>query len=316
MPKRDMKMLIVGAGQGGVALIGLFLRSGRVDSIVGVVDRDMNAPGIALAQELGIAVSTNFRDFLGIEGLYEIINVTGREDVQLELLESQPAGVEVVGGHSAKMLWDLIDEHEKIENELQESRKTLQRAYDGMDQKVRERTFELKHEMDDRMDAERRVEHLNKVLRAIRSVSQLIIKENNRDHLVQEICNILVETRGYLIAWIALIDETAGEPYVVSAAVDRPVKSAVSLIKSGDYPPCYTETLSDSGLIYFQDVSVSCKKCVLSEEYCGGGRLCIRIEYGEQVYGILVVALPGEYAIDIEEQELFVEMAGDIAYAL
>jgi len=52
------------------------------------------------------------------------------------------------------------------------------------------------------------LEHLNRVLRAIRNVNQLIVREKDRERLIRQACELLVETRGFNGAWIAL----PGEP--------------------------------------------------------------------------------------------------------
>ena len=59
----------------------------------------------------------------------------------------------------------------------------------------------------ERKQAEEKIKHLNLVLRAIRSVNQLITKEKNRERLLKGACNNLIKTRGYHSAWIALLDE-------------------------------------------------------------------------------------------------------------
>jgi len=57
---------------------------------------------------------------------------------------------------------------------------------------------------------EERMEHLNAVLRAIRNVNQLLVKEKDRSRLLKGVCDILIETRGYHSSWIALLDESGG----------------------------------------------------------------------------------------------------------
>ena len=54
----------------------------------------------------------------------------------------------------------------------------------------------------ERRRAEARIRHLNQLLRAIRDVNSLIVKERNPRKLLQETCEILVKTRGYLLVWI------------------------------------------------------------------------------------------------------------------
>jgi hypothetical protein len=70
-------------------------------------------------------------------------------------------------------------------------------------QRLQQRVAELEQ-------TEKRLEHLNAVLRAIRSVNQLITQERNRDRLLQGACDRLIETCGYRNVWIALLDERGG----------------------------------------------------------------------------------------------------------
>lgn len=117
MPESKTNILIVGAGKGGKLLIELFYNSGTVN-IQGVVDINRGAPGIQLARELGIPTATSYREFLDNKELDEIINVTASKSVQEDLLSRKPLHVEVIGGHSAKLIWDLIEERRRLEDAL------------------------------------------------------------------------------------------------------------------------------------------------------------------------------------------------------
>jgi len=55
---------------------------------------------------------------------------------------------------------------------------------------------------------ERRTEHLNLVLQTIRNINQLIVRETDRDRLIQRVCNALTEGRDFFNAWIVLLDES------------------------------------------------------------------------------------------------------------
>jgi len=65
-------------------------------------------------------------------------------------------------------------------------------------------------DISERKAATERAEHLERVLRAIRNVNQLIARETDRDRLLQGVCDSLIETRGYYNVWIALFDERGG----------------------------------------------------------------------------------------------------------
>ena len=61
-----------------------------------------------------------------------------------------------------------------------------------------------------------RVSELNRLLLAIRGVNRLIVRERDPQRLLEEACNILVQTRGYALAWIGLA--VPGSARVVPAA--------------------------------------------------------------------------------------------------
>ena len=44
--------------------------------------------------------------------------------------------------------------------------------------------------------------------------------------------------------------------------------------------------------------------------------MAARLEYAGEVFGLMSAAVDGDYAIDEEEQSLFEEVAGDVAFAL
>lgn len=90
--------------------------------------------------------------------------------------------------------------------DLKESRKGLEEYSKSL-----ERTNEqLKREITEHKRAEKRIEHLNSVLKAIRNVNQLIIEEKDRDSLLWKACDALIEARGYDAAWLGFLsdDET------------------------------------------------------------------------------------------------------------
>ena len=112
-----VRMFIIGAGKGGKALIELFSGSKTIE-IIGVVDINQDAPGMELAKELKIPVARDYRKFINKKGLNQIFNATGSDEVQEELIRAKPAGVEVIGSHSARLMWELIEERRKADEEL------------------------------------------------------------------------------------------------------------------------------------------------------------------------------------------------------
>jgi predicted dehydrogenase len=97
-----IKVLSIGAGKGGTAVLKLLHNDPQVE-IVGIADINPNAPGIKLAKEWGTPTSENFQDFLK-EKIDTIIDVTGNDEVAQQLPRIKPLEAEVMGGLSAKLM--------------------------------------------------------------------------------------------------------------------------------------------------------------------------------------------------------------------
>jgi PAS domain S-box-containing protein len=175
---------------------------------------------------------------------------------------------------------------------------------------------EIAQEITERKRSEEKIEHLNLVLSAIRNVNQLITRERDRNRLLQGACETLIETRGYHSAWIALLDESEGPVATAEAGLGKDFLPLGERLKRGELPDCGRRALRQSGGVVTEDPSTTCAACPLSSMYDGRGAVTIRLEHGGKVYGLLSVSIPRDLAADKEEQGLFEEVAGDIAFAL
>jgi PAS domain S-box-containing protein len=168
----------------------------------------------------------------------------------------------------------------------------------------------------ERKQAEEKVKHLNLVLRAIRNVNQLIVKEKNRERLLKGACNNLVETRGYYSAWIALLDESGKLETYAEAGLGKAFLPIIELLKRGKLTTCSQKALKQQEIVITENPASTCPECPLAQEYSGRGAMTIRLEYNEKVYGLISVSIPVHLAVDQEEQSLFKEVAGDIAFSI
>lgn len=98
---------IIGAGRGGTALIEIFANDPLVQ-IVGVAEVNPGAPGLELATQLKIPVTHDYQQLLTMERVDLIIDVSGDPDVWQFLQDFHRMGVTVIGGASAKFMWELI----------------------------------------------------------------------------------------------------------------------------------------------------------------------------------------------------------------
>jgi transcriptional regulator with GAF, ATPase, and Fis domain len=108
------RIILIGGGSGGKALVELFHKDPSVE-IVGVADKDENAPGLVLARELSLPVTTNYRELLTTREADLIIDVTGDHNTGREIYDLKPDGGEIVGGNAARFIWEFIEARSKTE---------------------------------------------------------------------------------------------------------------------------------------------------------------------------------------------------------
>ena len=65
---------------------------------------------------------------------------------------------------------------------------------------------------------EARIHRLNRLLRTLSSVNELLVRGPDEGHLFDEVCRISVERAGFLVAWVGLTDRGPGEVRVVAQA--------------------------------------------------------------------------------------------------
>ena len=175
----------------------------------------------------------------------------------------------------------------------------------------------IKQQYRDLQKVNQRAERLNAILRAIRNVNQLITHEEDRERLIKGACECLTEDLSYPTAWVTLINETG--PNLVAASQDYFEIGFASLknqLGRGEYPSCMRRALKTDRVLMVNNPRMECPECPASSQYEGRTGLIRRLSYGGKTFGVLTVAAPSEFADDAEEQSLFDEVAGDLAFAL
>jgi len=108
------KVVIIGAGKGGRALLEMFVGDPTV-TILGIADLNPWAPGLELARRLNVPVATGLGALVADPTVDLIIDVTGSSDVERAIQTLKPPTAEVMGGASAKFMWDLLAERKRSE---------------------------------------------------------------------------------------------------------------------------------------------------------------------------------------------------------
>ncbi|UFJ42887.1 sigma 54-interacting transcriptional regulator [Brevibacillus humidisoli] len=119
------KLLIVGAGRGGTALLQVLQKMEKIQ-VVALVDRRQDAPGLALAREYGIEVATDYQPYLAQVDV--ILEATGDPVAYEDILHKKPDATVLIPGTFTSLIMRLIHEREQLIAKLTDS----QREYDTM----------------------------------------------------------------------------------------------------------------------------------------------------------------------------------------
>jgi two-component system, NarL family, sensor histidine kinase DegS len=112
------RVAIIGGGRGGTALIEIFKKDPLV-KILGIADVDPDAPGLKRARKLRIPTTTNFQKLVTHKNLDILIDVTGDTGLHQTIQRLRRPGLAVIGGVTAKIMWQLIEAQIKSRDELE-----------------------------------------------------------------------------------------------------------------------------------------------------------------------------------------------------
>jgi PAS domain S-box-containing protein len=161
------------------------------------------------------------------------------------------------------------------------------------------------------------LQHLSRILRAIRGINSAILTERDAGQLLQRACRSLTEARGYRMAWVGLVDEAGramdlvwqvgfGEGYMAEVKAtwqDSPTGKAV---RSGE--PSVMRDIETA------EEYRPWRSRALSQGYRSSAALPLRS--GGRVLGALSVYSEIPDAFDIQEVGVLQEVADHLAYAL
>ncbi|AKJ64651.1 PAS domain S-box protein [Kiritimatiella glycovorans] len=170
--------------------------------------------------------------------------------------------------------------------------------------------------IDRRLDLEAVQDRLNRVLKTVRNVNQLITRESDASRLLDRSCRTMVEINGYAHAWIARTDPEGGIVSLHGAGVGESFETMRTRIEEGFRPPCVERVLGTDAVRVVKDPAGVCGECPLvpaCEDRIG---MTARLQHGGRIYGWVSVSVP-EGRTDLnQERELLQELAGDLALAL
>ena len=117
-----IRVLIIGAGKGGKALLELF-SSGHGVQVVGIADTNPQATALTLARNLGIPTSQDAATLIAEGRADLIVDVTGDPAMGRLIAENKPPGAEILGGISALLVWQLAQYERDLRDQLIQAEK-------------------------------------------------------------------------------------------------------------------------------------------------------------------------------------------------
>ncbi|MBP7460448.1 MAG: PAS domain S-box protein [Candidatus Delongbacteria bacterium] len=188
-------------------------------------------------------------------------------------------------------------------------------------QPVLEGIFVLSMNITDRKQAEAHINHLNDVLLAVRNVNQLITREREPQRLINEACHILVQTRGYRMVWIGMVEK--GNPRLVPAAcaglgtgyIDQ---NMTIWEQNPDYLPISGIVLHSRQSALCDDIAVDPRLMPWREAALAHGFVsmaAVPIMNGDRLFGVVSVYAEKVNMFDDKEIGLLSELAADLGFA-
>jgi len=136
------RVAILGGGRGGKALMEIFAQD-PLARIVGLAESKARTSGTKLAKQFGVPVTKDYRDLLKLKGVDLIIDVTGSAEVGQALQRVRRPKLAIIGGASAKFMWQLIEARIRATTEIE---KTLTRYQSLFRRFVKEEAERAVHE--------------------------------------------------------------------------------------------------------------------------------------------------------------------------
>jgi len=163
---------------------------------------------------------------------------------------------------------------------------------------------------------EKRVYHLNAILKAIRDVSQLIVRVDNTKDLLQKTCETLISSRAYSSAWFLILNQEGEYLDAASAGLSDNFDTSIIRFQKGFRPECFKFLKEKNEAVYSMNNSLDCKACSIFNLYPDNGTIISKVQYQNRLYGYLEVSMPHALVNDKEELALISEISNDLGLAL
>jgi diguanylate cyclase (GGDEF)-like protein/PAS domain S-box-containing protein len=170
------------------------------------------------------------------------------------------------------------------------------------------------------------IKRLNRVYAMLSGINSLIVRAHDRDDLFREACQIAVDQGQFRMAWIGVVDPSAGKLLVIaSAGVDETWLTAIKdrFSHSMGEDPLLVDTMAARAMWEKNAVVVNDLRAKLQmpfgKEYADSGIFSIAtlpLIVSDVAVGVIALYAGENEFFHEEELKLLTELAGDIAFAI
>ncbi len=164
--------------------------------------------------------------------------------------------------------------------------------------------------------SKKQIKHIFNVLESIRNIIKIILREKDREVLLQKISDVLVRVRGYHSAWLGFLKDEKTFAIITGSPLEDRFSRFREQVLGGDHPSCINKALLQKDLFLLIDIAKDCRNCNIEDIRGKEQFAIIRLEYDHHLFGLLAITLAPKVYIDQEEKELLEELALDIAFGL
>jgi PAS domain S-box-containing protein len=170
--------------------------------------------------------------------------------------------------------------------------------------------------------AEKEIEHLNSVLKAINEINSAITREKDANTLFKKVCETLHRVRGYKMVWVGLVKEDTKEVVpVAKAGIEEGYLESVRITyddsETGMGPTGMAIKTKKPQVM--RDIPNDPRFKPWREEALKRGYISsvsVPLVYGDRVYGALSVYSDTSEVFTEEEIKLLMRVSEDLAFAL
>ncbi|KAF0163126.1 MAG: response regulator receiver [Rhodocyclaceae bacterium] len=285
--------------------------------------QETSLDGILVVGENGQIISYNQR-FTDLWRLSPQVVSTGRDAPVLEAVVAQVENSEVFVAR-IKYLYEHRDEMSREEVQIKDGRivDRYSAPMIGADGKYYGRVWYFR-DITERKKSEARIRYLNRVYAMLSGINTLIVRVRDRDELFREACRIAVETGGFRMAWLGVLDLRVMKIVpVASAGLNEEFLTGLAERYSASELgspgiPLTTRALTEKTIVVANNLESNPTVVYRKElvEAGIGSMAILPLVVSDEAVGVLTLYSGESEFFREEELTLLMELAGDIAFAI